>query len=691
MVLSNIFRTTKLINEPLPAISRAGYSLNPNSEASTTGDPHINAMSQSGWLFAAVRVIASSLAGVEWTLYRQSRTGEKVELTQHPLRSLWSKPSEFYSQPEFMMMAGEHYAHVGEIAWIKIRTGQTVVQLQPVRPDRLRAIPSPTNFQSGWIYEVGQQKIPLEMSDVIFIKFPSPSNPYRGIGPIGSILHDLGSDREASQWTAQFFKNSAQPSGVIELDHELSDIEFDDLVKRWRSSHQGINNAHKVAVIENGHFVPMGYSLRDLELSNLRRGFRDAIIGSLGIHKALIGATDDVNRANAEASEVMYARWSLVPVLRLIRAGLNDHLASEFGDDLFFDFTNPIPTSRVDDLKEAIDGYNSGLLTLNQARRRLKEPVDENGDAYKHELEPAAPSPMASLGFRNLEVKIPDNEFRDDDELKEERSIESKWKRRLRAELNGIQRHIRDRNVIRGIHTKLDITDIDSYDWDWFEKYGTAVTSEIADSFATSMILAAEEVPLPQVQQIAATYARRRAGQLLKPEGNLSISNETRKNVRRLVANTIQSGESLNTLSKNLQASEAFNPTRAERIARTESATALGQGQKAAATQQGRNQKRWVTQGDDAVSEDICEPNSDQGWIDISESFSSGVDTIPGHPNCRCTVIYRTRDIEIIETVYCPSCTKKLDVNNLDTNSVATVYCRRCSKRWPAKSFKVIL
>jgi hypothetical protein len=36
------------------------------------------------------------------------------------------------------------------------------------------------------------------------------------------------------------------------------------------------------------------------------------------------------------------------------------------------------------------------------------------------------------------------------------------------------------------------------------------------------------------------------------------------------------------------------------------------------------------------------ETNEGQGWIAIDEAFSSGDMVNPSHPNCRCTVTYRT-------------------------------------------------
>ena len=161
-----------------------------------------------------------------------------------------------------------------------------------------------------------------------------------------------------------------------------------------------------------------------------------------------------------------------------------------------------------------------------------------------------------------------------------------------------------------------------------------------------------------------------------------------KRQVNTLVAETIKQGESLNTLQRQLRTDFAFSPERARTIARTETAKALGQGQKTAAKSQGRSQKRWVSQGDDGVSS-LCELNAAQDWIPIDEAFISGDETIPQHPNCRCTVIYRDAPIDeegtsregpLIQTsVRCPNCDRKSGENvALGTH----MRCRRCKHEW---------
>lgn len=53
-------------------------------------------------------------------------------------------------------------------------------------------------------------------------------------------------------------------------------------------------------------------------------------------------------------------------------------------------------------------------------------------------------------------------------------------------------------------------------------------------------------------------------------------------------------------------------------------------------------EKSWLTRGDDRV--DVhCKANADQGWIDVTKSFSSGVERPLDHPRCRCVLLMRRK------------------------------------------------
>ena len=82
---------------------------------------------------------------------------------------------------------------------------------------------------------------------------------------------------------------------------------------------------------------------------------------------------------------------------------------------------------------------------------------------------------------------------------------------------------------------------------------------------------------------------------------------------------------------------------RRKTVAQTEQRFATEQGAADLAKARGEQWKRWLTEGDSLVS-DMDVSNEAEGWININDNFSSGDPQTPSHPNCRCSVAYRTSE-----------------------------------------------
>lgn len=80
---------------------------------------------------------------------------------------------------------------------------------------------------------------------------------------------------------------------------------------------------------------------------------------------------------------------------------------------------------------------------------------------------------------------------------------------------------------------------------------------------------------------------------------------------------------------------------RAETVTRTETSRMVNAAQFEAASQNGAMGKIWVTRGAD----DECADNENQGTIGMDETFSSGDNMPPAHPNCRCDLDFEVLDM----------------------------------------------
>ena len=163
-------------------------------------------------------------------------------------------------------------------------------------------------------------------------------------------MKDMDAAKMTSEFRRNFFQNSANPGGIIEIEQDanLSDEEFNELSERWAEQHRGVRNAHRVAIIERGKWVQNDTSLKDMQFVEMRADDRDVVYEGYRTSKSLMGVTEDVNRANAEANEYVYAKWNLTPKLARLRDALNFFYLPMFSTaahgEYTWDFDNPIPS-----------------------------------------------------------------------------------------------------------------------------------------------------------------------------------------------------------------------------------------------------------------------------------------------------------------------------------------------------------
>lgn len=321
-----------------------------------------------GTLYGIVSRLSESCGMIEWHLYKKATDGRRVyrevetrtEVTRHAFLDLMENPNPLMDFCEFVETSVQHYDTAGEFVWVvnhgSIRAAGPL-QVWPVRPDRMRVVTSDTEALTGYVY-VGPDgdRVPLLKEQVIHVRRPNPLDPYRGLGPVQAVSIKLDSNRLAAEYNRNFFLNSAEPGGIIEIEDRLDDDEFRELVHRWREQHQGVANAHRVAVLEQGKWVDRKYTMRDMMFPELAEMSREDIREAFGYPKGMTGATEDVNKAVADANERMFGRYLLRPRLKKVQSGFHAllKLFGETGKAMEFDYEDPVPEDREADSADRI-------------------------------------------------------------------------------------------------------------------------------------------------------------------------------------------------------------------------------------------------------------------------------------------------------------------------------------------------
>lgn len=412
-------------DSPVPLTSRYG-SVAPGGVLggglSNDRGAALDSMGASGTLFAIVDALSEGISQVRWKLWRPAKSGlpeDRAEVTSHAFLDLMANPNPFMTGQELIEGGQQHYELVGE-SWMTLTLASTIpLQIWPVRPDRMHPVSHPTKYMTGYVYcGPDGERVPLEIDEVEFIRRPHPDDPYRGIGAVQSILIDVGSAHYSAVWNRNFFLNSAEPGGIIEIPPEigkLSDDDFNELRARWNDQHRGVNKAHRVAILEQGKWVDRKFTMKEMQFAELRGVSREIIREAFRFPKSLLGTTDDVNRAVAEAMDASYGRRLLVPRLERWKGALNNILRRfPTGRGLEYDYVSPVEEDREADRND--------LTARAQAAEALTRAGWDHADVAEacglpamsvRELAPAAIGPagqddldLAALVSRTVRAEI---------------------------------------------------------------------------------------------------------------------------------------------------------------------------------------------------------------------------------------------------------------------------------------------
>jgi len=329
-----------------------------------------------GWLRAGVSLIASSVAQATWRLYRKTKDGDREEVTgSHPLKELLNQPNPWQSGHDFLEQHQILYELLGRVFWIKERNaGMNELWIAP--PQNIKILPDKVNYIKGFEYSrEGFTKI-FDPNEVIFFLEANPLDPLAGVGRAASIGIDIEMQSFMAQYNRNFFYWGAEPGTVISYPPEanIPPEELDKIKEQWEAAHRSYGRAHRTAIVTQGATISTtDKGHRDMDFVNQAKMLRENILGGLGVSYSLLGGTESINRANADAQMLNFTRWTTTPRLVKIRSKMNMGLCPDYDDDLELDFDNPVPEDTEQQATVIDNHIKAGVFSLEEGRAMLRK------------------------------------------------------------------------------------------------------------------------------------------------------------------------------------------------------------------------------------------------------------------------------------------------------------------------------
>jgi HK97 family phage portal protein len=337
---------------------------------------------------ACIQMIATSAPEAPLKVYRETNDGE-VEDPNHWLSKLMKKPNDAHSDFELWEWAHTYMQTGGTLYLELIREGNRpdgeVIEMYPLRPDRMRVIPGVDEYISAYEYQIEGQIITYEPWEILRAAFPDPLDEFHGLSPLKRLARELDIDNEATDFTATFFENAAVPYGLLTSEQNVGEPEADRIRWRWQTWFRGAKR-FMVAVLGKGmKYERMGLSFEEMEFESLRSYTETRLCAAFGVDPLLIPTWVGIKHNNTKASyeEAREHLWkeTIIPVLRRLERKISSELLED-GYVAKFD-TSEVQALQEDENekhKRIREDYKFGLITLNEARAQIGHDTVTGGD-----------------------------------------------------------------------------------------------------------------------------------------------------------------------------------------------------------------------------------------------------------------------------------------------------------------------
>lgn len=337
-------------------------------------------------VYACVRVLAESVAQLPLEVYRRRKSGGKDRATDHPLYDvLHTRPNYINTSFEFreMLMASVLLRGNG-VALIVPTGGSWPGSLEILNPDCL-TITKDDKGRRVYQYVTDNGKNETYVQDMIFHISGMSLDGISGLSPVAYHRETVGASLAIKEFGARLFANGTHLGTVFEHPNKLSEKAktnlYDDLRKNW----QGVLQAGKGIVLEEGMKVAkLGMTAEDAQYLDSRKFSRSEIAGIFRVPPHMIGDLEKATFSNIEQQAIEFVTSSLMPwLVRIEQAILRDLISPKDRKKGFFAEFNAMGLLRGD-AKARADYYKArfevGSITPNQIRALENENPEENGD-----------------------------------------------------------------------------------------------------------------------------------------------------------------------------------------------------------------------------------------------------------------------------------------------------------------------
>ena len=334
-------------------------------------------------VYRCVNCVSDAVAQLPIQILKVNAKGYKKPATSHTAYWLLAKePSKYMSRFSMlksmvvsMLLRGNAFVH------IKRDYYGDAIELEFLHPDEVTIVDN----EYGHIMAYAHPRYGwVEPSDMVHVPNFSMDGEH-GISTIRHASQTLELAYDSDVHAKDFFENGASLSGVVTVNHALTQKQKDDFMAKWSAKMAG--NKYSVALLEaDMDYKPIGVNPADAQLLETRKYSVIDICRFFGVSPQKAYDMSSQSYASVEASQLAFLTDTLQPILNEIELEFERKVflpSEKFKYQVSFDTSVLLRTDKGALADYYTKMYNLGALTTNEIRKQLDlEPVDKGDQAF---------------------------------------------------------------------------------------------------------------------------------------------------------------------------------------------------------------------------------------------------------------------------------------------------------------------
>lgn len=369
-----------------------------------------------GWVYAAVRAIASRIAGQPICAGRKVRSpargpsrkadvplcvksaGNVEPLDSHPVLDLLADPNPVMTSWALRYMTVASLELTGRAYWWLFRDETGRESVWPLASSWVLPNHTPSLYSSYTVQAPGLgTPFTVPGEDVVHFLYPDPSDPvYGALSPLQALARSVVADEaiQDSQWRA--FANGVNPGWLLTVGRHpdtvtggmgqrpiLTIAQRQQVVATIKAFYAGVARAGEPLILDGLIESATRASNTPAEMDFLSSGkvTKERIFLGFGVNAIVAGQVEGANRASSLAADDHFVSTCIGPKIELISECLTGWLAPRYSPDLLL-WVEPARSKDPEEEKaEREQRLKYGLITVNEGRAEFGlPPLASGGD-----------------------------------------------------------------------------------------------------------------------------------------------------------------------------------------------------------------------------------------------------------------------------------------------------------------------